>query len=121
MANPNIVSVTSIYGKTAALALTTSETSIVTNSSSSNKIFKINSLTVTNYQGTNAYDVNCRFYDSGTATSFFLASTISVPADASLVLISKDTSIYLEEGDSLTLWASSNATLQAVISYEEIA
>jgi hypothetical protein len=37
-----------------------------------------------------------------------------------LVLISKDTSIYLEENDSIRLTASTNSALEAVCSYEEI-
>lgn len=119
MANPNIVDVTTILGKTAGLAVTTSASAIVTNSSGSNKIFKINSLIISNVNGTSAADITADVYKNQTS-SFRLAFTISVPADATLVLISKDTSIYLEENDSIRLTASANSALEAVCSYEEI-
>ena len=116
MAAPNIVGVTTITGKTAVLAVTTSATAIVTNSSSSGKVFKINALYVANIDGTNACDLTVDLFRSSTA--YKIASTVSVPADATLDVISK--SIYLEEGDALRLTAGANSDLEAVCSYEEI-
>lgn len=116
MAAPNIVNVATITGKTAVLAVTTSATAIVTNSAASGKVFKINALYVANIDGTNACDVTVDLFRSSTA--YKLASTISVPADATLDIISK--AIYLEEGDTLRLTASANSDLEAVCSYEEI-
>jgi uncharacterized protein YjdB len=119
MANPNIVNVANIYGKVTGLAVTTSATAIVTNASGSGKILKINSLIVSNVNGTSAADITVDVYKNQT-TSYRLAFTITVPADATLVVISKDTSIYLEENDSIRLTASANSALEAVCSYEEI-
>lgn len=116
MAAPNIVGVTTITGKTAVLAVTTSATAIVTNSSSSGKVFKVNALYVANIDGTNACDLTVDLFRSSTA--YKIASTVSVPADTTLDVISK--SIYLEEGDSLRLTAGANSDLEAVCSYEEI-
>jgi hypothetical protein len=118
MAAPNIVGVTTITGKTAVQAVTTSATAIVTNSAASNKVFKINSLVVSNVDGTNAADITVDLFRSSVA--YEVASTITVPADASLVVISKETAIYLEEGDSLRCTASASGDLEAVCSYEEI-
>lgn len=119
MANPNIVNVSDIRGKVTGLALTTVNNAIVLNSSGSNKVFKINTITVANIDGTSAADLTGFLYQNQ-ANTFYLAYTISIPADASLVLISKDTSIYLQENDSIVLTASANGDLQAVCSYEEI-
>lgn len=116
MAAPNIVGVTTITGKTAVLAVTTSATAIVTNSSSSGKVFKVNALYVANIDGTNACDLTVDLFRSSTA--YKIASTVSVPADATLDVISK--SIYLEEGDALRLTAGANSDLEAICSYEEI-
>jgi hypothetical protein len=116
MANPNIVNVTAIYGKTAVLAVTTSATAIVSNSAASNKVLKVNSLYVANIDGTNNAEVTVDVFRSSTA--YAIASTIVVPADATLDVISN--SIYLEEGDSLRLTANANGDLQAVCSYEDI-
>ncbi len=119
MANPNIISVASIYGKVAGQAVTTSATAIVSNSSQSGKIFKINSLVISNVDGTNAADITATLYDNQ-STEFHIAKTISVPADATLVLISRDTQIYLEENDSIRLTASAASALEAICSWEEI-
>ena len=119
MANPNIVSVSQIYGKVVGQAVSTATTAIITNSSGSGKILKINSLIIANVNGTAAADITAEVYKNQT-TSYRLAFTISVPNDATLVLISKDTSIYLEENDSIRLTASSNSYLEATCSYEEI-
>jgi hypothetical protein len=118
MAAPNIVNVTTIVGKTAVLAVTTSATAIVTNSGSSGKVFKINSLIVANIDGTNNAEVTVDLFRSSTA--YRIANTVVVPADATLVVLSKDARIYLEEGDSLRLTANANSDLEAVCSYEEI-
>lgn len=118
MANPNIVNVTSILGKTALQAVGVTATAIVENNAASGEVFKVNSLLVSNIDGTNTCDITVQVVRS--ATSYALASTITIPADATLVIISKDTSIYLEEGDSITLLASAAGDLQAVCSYEEI-
>lgn len=118
MAAPNIVNVTTIIGKTAVQAVTTSATAIVTNSAASNKVFKINSLVVSNVDGVNSADISVQLFRSSVA--YKIAHTVAVPADASLVVISKDTAIYLEEGDALRLLASANSDLEAVCSYEEI-
>lgn len=119
MANPNIVNVTTILGKVVGQAVGTSATAIVTNTAASGKILKINSLIVSNIDGTNAADITAEVYKDQT-TPYYLAYTISVPADATLVVISKDTSIYLEENDSIRLTASATGDLHAVCSYEEI-
>lgn len=116
MAAPNIVNVTTIIGKTAVQAVTTSATAIVTNSAGSNKVFKVNALYIANVDGTNAADITVDVYRS--TTPYRIASTISVPADTTLDVISK--AIYLEEGDAVRLTASANGDLEAVCSYEEI-
>ena len=118
MAQPNIVNVVTILGHTDVLNVTTTATAVVTNSAASEKVFKINSLIVSNIDGTNAADISVDLFRS--STSYYLASTITVPADATLVVISKDNPIYLEEGDSIRCLASANGDLQVVCSYEEI-
>lgn len=118
MANPNIVNVTSILGKTAVLAVTNSATAIVSNSAASNTIVKINSLTIANVDGVNSADITVDLFRSSVA--YRLANTIPVGADSSVVVISKDNAIYLEEGDSLRCTASANSDLEAVCSYEII-
>lgn len=116
MAAPNIVNVSTIIGKTAVQTVGTSATAIVTNSSSSNKVLKINALYVSNVDGTNNAEITVDLFRSSTA--YRIANTVVVPADASLDVLSK--AIYLEEGDSLRLTANAASDLEAVCSYEEI-
>jgi hypothetical protein len=128
MANPNIVSVASIYGECCGWALTaTLDTTLFT--VSSDKLIKINRIVCANVDGTNAADLNLLITTSiqtslgGTvasgATDIYLAKTISVPADASLVV--SDTPIYLREGDILKGGASVISDLELFITYEVIA
>jgi hypothetical protein len=120
MANPNIVDVTSIYGKTVQAALdTTLTTEILLNSAASGKVFKINTILIANIDGTNAADASVFITKSG-GSPVAIASTISVPADATLNLIDKNSSFYLEEGDNIEAGASADNDLTITISYEEI-
>lgn len=116
MAAPNIVNVSTIIGKTAIQAVGTSATAIVTNSSGSNKVLKVNALYVSNVDGSNNAEITVDLFRSSTA--YRIALTVNVPADASLDVLSKP--IYLEEGDSLRLTANATSDLEAVCSYEEI-
>lgn len=123
MAAPNIVNVTTITGKTDQINLTTtSATAVVSNAAASGKVFKINSLVVSNVDGTSAADITVAVYSEddigGTATE--LVSTVSVPADASLVVIDKNTALYLEEDMSIGATAGTANDLKVVVSYEEI-
>ena len=120
MANPNIVNVSDIRGKTTGGTLSTSNANLLSNSAGSGKVFKINTIIIANVDGTNAADVTVSFDDASAAANHKLASTISVPADSTLVVISKDTALYLEEGDNIQGSASASNDLDYVISYEEI-
>ena len=116
MTAPNIVNVATITGKTAVQAVGTSATAIVTNSASSNKVFKVNTLLVSNVDGANNGEITVDLYRSSTA--YHLVKTVVVPADATLDVLSKI--IYLEEGDALRLTANAASDLEAICSYEEI-
>jgi hypothetical protein len=123
MANPNIINVTTILGKSAVVSLTdTNATAVLSNAAASDKVFKVNSLVVSNVDGTNAADITIALYSEddigGTATE--IVSTVSVPADASLIVIDKNTSIYLEEDRSIGATAGSANDLKVIVSFEEI-
>ena len=122
MANPNIVSVASIYGKTVYdTDIASSAASLVSNAASSGKIYKINSLIIANIDGTNSADITITLRNAAGGTTYStLANTVAVPADATLIVVSKDTSIYLEEDMSLYVLASAAGDLSATCSYEEI-
>ena len=119
MAAPNIVNVTSIFGKTMGADLgTTVTTDILT--CAANKVLKVNTIIVSNIDGSNNTDATVYFYDSSAAARYALASTVTVPADSSLVIVGKDNPIYLEESDQIEGGASEANDLQIIISYEEI-
>jgi hypothetical protein len=123
MANPNIVNVAAIYGNSSQTSLsTTSATSLVSNAASSGKVFKINSIVVANVDGTNAADITINIYSAAAlgGTAFAIASTISVPADATLIVTDKTTSFYLLENQSIGAIASAANDLVVTASWEEI-
>lgn len=123
MANPNIVNVAAIYGNNSSTSLsTTNATAIVNNPASSGKIFKVNMITVANVDGTNAADITINVYsqDDLGGTAYPIASTISVPADATLIVLDKTTSIYLKEDQSIGATAGTASDLVVTASWEEL-
>ena len=123
MAAPNIVNVSTIIGKSATVALTsTSATALVSNAASSGKVFKINMIQVANVDGVNACDVTVDVHSaaSGGGTAYSLVATASVAGDSSLIVLDKNTSLYLEENTSITATAGTASDLEVIVSYEEI-
>ena len=123
MAAPNIVNIAAMYGKVVTADLTsTSAISVLSNAASSGKVFKIDSLVVANIDTANAVNITINHYSAaalgGTATP--LASTISIPANSSLIVIDKTTTIYLEENMSIGAVAGTASKLKVVCSYEDI-
>ena len=121
MAAPNIksgTSVASVTGKTNGYAVTTTLAAALSNPAASGKCLKVNSVYCANVDGTNPADITLTHYNG--ATDFHLARTVSVPPDATQVLVTRDAFLYLEEGQSLRAQASANSDLELVISYEEI-
>ena len=118
MAPPNLVSLTTVTGKTIGYAVTDTLAAALSNSAASGKVLKVNSVYCANVDGTNAADITLEWYDGSAGRK--LANTIAVPADATQVLVTKEAPIYLEEGHSLRAQASTTSTLELVISYEDI-
>ena len=127
MANPNIVSVSSIYGESIGEALTTTVTTDIM-TVASNKLLKINYISVTNDHASTPVVVTVAIVKTGftsdgigsgedNAATIYLASTMDLPADDVLVVIDKP--IYLMEGDVLEAGANP-ATADIFISYEVI-
>ena len=126
MANPNIVSVSSIYGGNYGWALTnTLTTTLVT--VDAEKLLKINRIVCANIHATDAANLNLYVDGMGTgaangltptgaSATAYLAKVISVPANASLVVT--DTPIYLLAGNILKGGSSATSTLELFISYE---
>ena len=126
MANPNIVSVSAIYGNTSSYLISSTAdpfaTALINNPAASGKVFKINSIVVANVDGTSAADITINVYSAAAlgGTAFPIASTISVPADATLIITDKTTSFYLLENQSIGATAGSASDLVVTASWEEI-
>jgi len=117
MANPNVVAVSSIYANTAVDAdVAASAVSLLT--CGSNKLQKINSLVIANIDGSNAATIDV--WVTRSSADYYIAKTISVPADATLIVIDKSMGLYLIESDILKIQASAAGDLSATCSYEEI-
>ena len=117
MAAPNLINVSSIFGKTNGVSLsTTTTTDIIT--CASDKLVKVNSIIVANIDGSNSADVTVYFYDNSASHRTALADGVTVPAKSTLVVLGKDSPIYLEESDQIEAGASANGDLHLTISYE---
>lgn len=126
MAIPNLAATTTSYGVTKVVQLTTSWLSVTGNAGGdmtntgvipTDYSAKVHTLIIANIDGTNAADVYVALYNASNATSYTLAHTVSVPADSSLVVISADTPIWLDEGDEIRCLASANSDLSATCSF----
>jgi hypothetical protein len=126
MANPNIVNVSAIYGNTSSTLISSTvdpfATALVNNAAASGKIYKINSIVIANVDGTSAADITIKIFSQddlgGTGTA--IASTISVPADSTLILTDKSNSFYLLEDKSIGATASAANDLVVTCSWEEL-
>ena len=125
MANPNIVSVSSILGGNAGFNLSNTLTATLI-TVDAEKLVKINRITCANVDGSSSADLDL-FIDglgsgasgvttTGADATVYLAKTVAVPADTTLVVL--DTPIYLMEGDILKGGASANSDLDLFVSYE---
>ena len=126
MAQPNIVSVASIYGQSVGATLTTSFVAFIT--VTAEYVVKVNSITVANIDGTNAATCDVKLVKPNATpvgiTNYdisgvhFLASTVNVPPDDILVIT--DTPFYMMEADALSGVASASSDLNILISFEAI-
>lgn len=122
MANPNIVNVTTIYGKTVGVALsTTSATAVLSNAASSSKIYKVNTLNVAN-SGATAASITINYYSAAAlgGTAYPIAYTVTVPSSSTISIIDKSTPYYLEENTSIGATAGTANSLVVTCSYEDI-
>lgn len=129
MANPNIANATSILGTTTYLTPSgTSAVVLLPNTASSNQVFKINQIVAANVTSS-AVNVTVSVYTNGAVaqgsapsggTAFPIVSTISVPANASLVVVDKTTAVYLMEGTSITVTSGTGSGITYSVSYEVI-
>lgn len=130
MANPNLLAATTALGTTTYLTPSgTSAVVLLPNAASSGQVFKINQIVAANVNGTSAVDTTVSIYTNGAVaqgsapsggTAYPIASTISVPADASLIIVDKTTQIYLQEGTSITVTSGTASGITYSISYEVI-
>ena len=126
MAAPNIVNVATITPHTATVFPTgTSRTALVA-APSSGMAYKINQIMVANIDGTNAYSTTVETRLADGTTYGALASTISVPANSTVIISDKTTMFYLLDtsvtGEASTLWVTSStgSKLLYTVSYEAI-
>ena len=125
----NIASVSSIYAGNAGWNLSNTLTATLM-TVDAQKTVKINSIICSNVDGTNSATLNLYVDGMGSGASgvtttgadatIYIAKTIAVPADATLVLIDKNSSIYLMEADVLKGGASATGDLDLFVSYEII-
>jgi hypothetical protein len=130
MANPNLFAATTASGKTTYLTPgVTSALVLIPNAASSGKVFKVNQIVAANVNGSSAVDCTVSVYTDGAVaqgsapsggTAYPIVSTVSVPADASLIVVDKTTGLYLMEGTSIVVTSGTASGITYTISYEEI-
>lgn len=122
MAAPNLISATTINGKTVGVSLTTTAaTVVISNAASSGKCLKINTLNVANYSAATAA-ITISWYNAAAlgGTGFQVAAAITVPANSTINVIDKSSQYYLEENSSIGATAGTATALVVTCSYEDI-
>lgn len=118
MAAPNIAKLSSITGKSGGAALTTTlTTALLTNAAASGLVYKLNSVYVANVDATNPTDFTISI---NKGTTYRLAPALTISAKQTVVVVDKNSPIYLEEGDILQGGASNASRAEVVFSYEII-
>ncbi len=128
MAAPNIVNVSTITGVTTWKAgistLPGTPSVVVSNAASSGKVIKINSIVAVAVGATTGVTVKLYTEAAGAGASVAIADTMSVPENSSLAVISKETSLYLEENKSIAVYrqdlGGQTGSIDVVCSYEDI-
>jgi len=130
MANPNIAALTSILGMTTYYTPSgTTAVVLLPNAASSGTVFRINQIVAANVNGSAAVNATVSVYTNGAVaqgsapsggTAYPIVSTVSVPANASLIVTDKSTAIYLMEGTSITVTSGTASGITYSISYEVI-
>lgn len=118
MAAPNLKQPLIITGKTATYACTSSLAPALSNAAASGKVLKVNTIRAANIDLSSAFSVDITVYRSSAHT--YIASAISVPVSSTLLVLSKEEYLYLEEDDVIYAKASASGKIDLTISYEEI-
>jgi len=110
----NIINVSDIQGKTTASTLASN---LTLSPSSSLMVIKLNSIVIAGDSTGGTASVSVAV---GGVTGY-IANSITVPANATLVALSKDTGIYLQyDAANNSVLTISGTGCSAVVSYEEI-
>jgi hypothetical protein len=122
MANPNIVNVTSIYGNTTYITPSTTSATVWTALTPAvGTVNKVNNIVASNVTASAvAVTVSINSAVSGGGTAYDIAYQISVPANASLIIIDKTTSIYVGEAQSIVVTVGTGSAIELTSSYEAI-
>ena len=126
MAAPNILACTTATPHTVSITPADTARNALVTAPASGSAQKINQIMVANIDGSAAYDATVELRLADGSTYRALGSTISVPADATLILLDKTTALYLLDtsvtGQPSTLWATSGTAskLTYTVSYEAI-
>jgi hypothetical protein len=113
----NIANSTVIIGRTSVSNITTLASTVVSNAGDTNALLKINTIFAHN-RGNSAADVTVLF-NRGSNT-VIMANTMTVPTRTTLTLLAKDMSMYLEENDTISAFASANNAINIFVSYEQL-
>ena len=120
MATPNLLIANSVIGKTTTVAVLNTATTLIENSNSSNALYKVNTILISNINSSDSANVTIEFFRSTTGVNRKLIANVSIPIRSSFTPIDKSSVIYLEECDSILIMSTSNNQVETICSYEEI-
>ena len=122
MANPNLINTSSIYGNTSYLIpSTTSATTWTALTPAAGTVNKIDNIVAANVTASTAtVTVAINSAAAGAGTNYRLVYQVSVPVNASIVVVDKSTAFYLGEAQSIVVTVGTASAIELTASYEAI-
>jgi hypothetical protein len=126
MANPNMANAVFIIGNTSSYLVSSNAnpfaTALINNPASSNKIYKINTIIATNINGQNNFEISIKLFtqDDLGGSNTDIISTMTVPADGSVIVLNRENPIYLLEDKSIGAFSNTANVITVTCSWEEI-
>ena len=124
MANPNLLSLSTVAAATTYIGVGSSQTDtvLVTNAAASGKVLKVISIGIANTNNAGSVDCSVKTWDtaSGAGSSYPIIVDVPVPNGSQFVVCDKDTPIFVTENQSIRAITNVANDATFIVSYETI-
>lgn len=116
MSQPNIKTAATIVAVNAPVLVGTTYAAVVSNASTSSALQKISSVHICNISAATSCAVTVAISNGTTYYHLVAGQAVTNPIQP----VTRQSPIYLEEGDSICIYAATSGHLEAVVNYEQV-